>query len=256
MNVEELKQNYLSFGGREEELENISDEETLSLMCDSQQKIHSLLMKEKEGDESGMSDIEKLQFLKESLPPGAFDSDEVRQHQNSVLGLTNKIRARFNLEFLPLEFSDKDLTELLALDDYRMNGMNCSLFLKNISDIATRKNYEQRLRQISTRLLSEESRAEEYYNFVSVVSENLSELEKNPPEKFLIQKDGSIKPNRFFETWKNELLEIRRKLTARIRADASVEKDSGGEFKADKRTSVYKLHSKVEDIIKRYHLEE
>ncbi len=43
-----MKNEYLSYGGKEEELENITDEETLGLMISSQQKIHELLKGKKE----------------------------------------------------------------------------------------------------------------------------------------------------------------------------------------------------------------
>jgi hypothetical protein len=254
LNLEEMKNDYISYGGLPEELESITDESVIELMVNSQKQIHELLQKEKEGDDSAKSDLEKLQELKE-IPFPEIGTEEYILHTNNLVELENKIRSRFNLPAKPKEYTDKDLVELLTLDDMRI-GQNCNMFLQSIENLGTRKDYQYRLQRISNTLGYEARAQEEHLEFLSVTSENLETLSQNPLERWIQSKNGSVVANRMFQVWKDELLEIRRKLQARIRADASVEKDSGGEFKPDKRTSVYKLKSKVDSLIEKYHLEE
>ena len=125
--------------------------------------------KEKEED-SPQSDIEKLQLLKE-IPSPEINSDEFRSHMNRITEVENRIRSKFNLAAKPKEYSHKDLTDLLTLDDFKVTGKNTSLFLLNIPYTGTRKEYEQRLRHLSAKIISEQRRNSEYYNFISVVSE-------------------------------------------------------------------------------------
>jgi hypothetical protein len=252
MDVEQLKTEYLKFGGSETDLQDISDEDTLTMLRDTQKVIFEMTKEEEEG-QAKLTDVEKLETLKSVPAPSDIHSDEFREYENKLLSQENEIRKKLNMPLKPLSILDKDLLQLLALDSYNL-GHNCRDFLKGFEgNKALQQDLKARLTSMSDTIQREAQEREQYFEFLDYASSAFERCKRVPQRWIVSDKDSQIKPNPDFTKWKQEVLSLKGKLDTKKKIADSHEKYLG--IKKDLRTSVFKLSDKVNQLIEANGLE-
>ncbi len=251
--LDDLKKEFISYGGSPELLKDFKDLKTAKSLTEIQKKVFDL----KQGSNVNVKDSNSIkesfrqfeELRARDLSTLDTDSDEYRVHMNKLTEYENKIRVQLNLKPKPFLTLDETLGNVISLGKEAVQEYLSGLPKNNKSDSVDRISQLMHVRK------REKEIEQEQLNFILSISDKLQLLSSFKPEQYNI-KDGKLKPNKEYMKWKDDLFALKRNLDRKIRLERSREENQVNDFKIDRRSSIYKLSDKVNDLITKYDLSE
>lgn len=251
MDIETLKQEYISLGGNETDIEDINSTEEMESLCTVQKEIYdSLIIRQKEKEslytiKSSNSELLQKWVDLQQIDESQLTMDEKRKIENSKLKIKNDIFSEITQEIdTGMQLVDEDLRLVISI---KAQDDLLSLFEKKTWEY---DNVKTRLRDLAMDMEDDMAYVDRRETYLSDHESKLEFLKGNVPDMYVIDDGGHTRLSEQYTIWRKATLELKKLIESKVKGQWSAFR--GGGEKPDERQKEFVQYKEICSLLSEF----